>query len=241
MAKLYNLARMTSNTTGTGSTIALTTAVSGFLSFANAGVSNGDVIDYAIKDGANSEIGTATYSSAGPQLTGRTVTKSTNSNAAINLSGTAEAFISPRAETLNDASLLTTGSLDPSRLGNMSKISGTLGADVTMTSAGTWYDGASIAQGTSGTWFVVGTISFSDTVASVFNARLWDGTTILASAATRVSVSGSGPGSLTLCGIITNPAGNLKISAKTNNNGSKIVFNFSGDSKDGTINAIRIG
>lgn len=100
MAKLYNLARMTSNTTGTGSTIALLSAVSGYLTFALAGAANGDVIDYAIKDGSASEVGTATYSSTGPQLTGRTVTKSTNSNAAISLSGTAEVFISPRAETL---------------------------------------------------------------------------------------------------------------------------------------------
>jgi len=99
MAKLFNLARMTTATAGTG-TITLGSAVSGFLTFALAGVANGDVVDYAIKDGANSEIGTATYSTSGPSLTGRTVTKSTNSNAAINLSGTAEVFISPRAETL---------------------------------------------------------------------------------------------------------------------------------------------
>lgn len=117
-SKLYNLARMSSNTTGTGSTIALVAAVSGYLSFANAGVANGDVIDYAIKDGSNSEIGTATYSTTGPQLTGRTVTKSTNANAAINLSGNAQVFITPRAETLNDASSLTTGTVATARLGS---------------------------------------------------------------------------------------------------------------------------
>lgn len=118
MGKLFNLARMSSTTTGTGSTIALDGgAVTGCLTFAQSGVSNGDVIDYAIKDGNNSEIGTATYSSTGPQLTGRTVTNSTNSNAAINLSGAAEVFISPRAQTLNDAALIKTGTLDPARWG----------------------------------------------------------------------------------------------------------------------------
>jgi hypothetical protein len=98
MAKLYNLARMTTATTGTG-TITLGAAVSGYLSFAGAGVANGDVVSYAIKDGNNSEIGTGTYTSSGTALT-RNVSKSTNSNAAINLSGTAEVFITPRAEDL---------------------------------------------------------------------------------------------------------------------------------------------
>lgn len=114
MAKLYNLARMTTATTGTG-TITLGSAVSGYLTFAQAGVANADVVDYAIKDGSNSEIGTGTYTSSGTTLT-RTVTKSTNSNAAINLSGSAEVFISPRAETLNDASVLTSGTLSVARI-----------------------------------------------------------------------------------------------------------------------------
>jgi hypothetical protein len=105
MAKLFNLARMTTTTTGTG-TITLGAAVSGYLSFAGAGVANSDVIDYAIKDGNSSEIGIGTYSSSGPTLT-RTVTKSTNSNSPINLSGAAEVFITPRAETLNGAAQLS--------------------------------------------------------------------------------------------------------------------------------------
>ena len=60
MAKLYNLARMTTATTGAG-TITLGSAVSGFLSFAGAGAANGDVVSYGILDGANSEVGTGTY------------------------------------------------------------------------------------------------------------------------------------------------------------------------------------
>lgn len=98
MSKLYNLARMTTATAGTG-TITLGAAVSGYLTFALAGVANLDVVSYGIKDGANSEVGTGTYTSAGTTLT-RSVTKSTNSNAAISLSGAAEVFITPRAEDL---------------------------------------------------------------------------------------------------------------------------------------------
>ena len=93
MAKLFNLARMTTATTGTG-TITLGSAVSGFLSFAGAGVANGDVVSYGIEDGANREVGTGTYTSSGTTLS-RTVISSTNSNSAISLSGSAQVFITP--------------------------------------------------------------------------------------------------------------------------------------------------
>src|ERR1700675_3294978 len=98
MAKLYNLARMTTATTGTG-TITLGAAVSGYLSFSQSGVADGTTVSYGINDGANSEVGTGVYAASGTTLT-RTVTKSTNSNAAISLSGTAQVFITPRAEDL---------------------------------------------------------------------------------------------------------------------------------------------
>lgn len=99
MGKLYNLARMSTATTGTG-TITLGSAVSGYLSFAGAGAVDGDVVSYGIKDGTNSEVGYGTYTATGTTLT-RNVTKSTNSNAAISLSGSAEVFITPRAEELS--------------------------------------------------------------------------------------------------------------------------------------------
>src|SRR4051794_9236629 len=97
---LHNLARMTTATTGAG-TITLGVAVSGYLTFAQAGVIDGETVSYGIKDGANSEIGTAPYTASGTLLGARNVTRSTNSNAAISLSGAAEVFITPRAEDLN--------------------------------------------------------------------------------------------------------------------------------------------
>lgn len=114
MAKLANLARMTvSSAPGTGSSITLGSAVAGHITFVNAGIANGNVITYAIRDGANSEIGTATYSTTGPSLTGRTVLNSTNGNAAINASANAEVFItasaSDFAEKANVASPAFTG------------------------------------------------------------------------------------------------------------------------------------
>jgi hypothetical protein len=98
MAKLYNLARMTTATTGTG-TITLGAAVSGYLTFSQSGVTDGTTVSFGINDGANSEIGTGVYTASETTLT-RTVTKSTNSNAAITLSGTAQVFITPRAEDI---------------------------------------------------------------------------------------------------------------------------------------------
>jgi len=102
-ASLYNLARMTTGTTGAG-TITLGSAVSGFLSFSAAGVSDGETVTYAIQDGTASEIGRGVYTASGTTLT-RSVLKSTNSNAAISLSGSAQVFITAAAE---DFSVRTT-------------------------------------------------------------------------------------------------------------------------------------
>lgn len=94
--KLKNLARMTTATTGTG-TITLGSATPGFLSFAGAGVSDGDVVRYAINDGANSEFGYGVYTASGTTLT-RNVETSTNSNNPISLSGNAQVVITPSAQ-----------------------------------------------------------------------------------------------------------------------------------------------
>lgn len=94
--KLYNLAKMNTATTGTG-TITLSTAVSGFLTFALSGVSNGETVTYIIEDGANREIGYGVYTATGTTLT-RNVLKSTNSDAAINLSGSATVGITAARE-----------------------------------------------------------------------------------------------------------------------------------------------
>lgn len=231
---------MTTATTGTG-TITLGAAVSGYLSFLQAGVQDGDVVDYAISDGSNSEIGTGTYTASGTTLT-RTVTKSTNTNAAISLSGSAQVFISPRAETLNDASALTQGTLPAARLPfSASPITASLTADVSLTSTAAFFDGPSVAQGTVGTWFVSGRITFNDsaTQAEAF-CKLWDGTTVIDSGA--VITSGAGAFmTMSLSGVITSPAGNLKISVKDQSSASgKIIFNQSGNAKDSTITAFRI-
>jgi hypothetical protein len=91
MAKLYNAARMTTTTTGTG-TLTFGSVVSGYISFAQAGLQDGDKVSYAIIDGAAIEIGRGIYSINGPSLT-RTVVQSTNGNAPLVLTGNAEVYI----------------------------------------------------------------------------------------------------------------------------------------------------
>ena len=110
---LGNRAKMSTSTTGTG-TITLGSALSGYQTFAQAGITNGQTVRYAIEDGTNFEIGSGVFTSSGTTLT-RNVTESSNSDNAINLSGSGEVFITASAADIfvNDGatSLTTTGTI----------------------------------------------------------------------------------------------------------------------------------
>ena len=98
MAKLFNRAKMTTSTTGSG-TVTLSAAANGFQSFADAGVSDGDVIQYVIEEGSAWEIGTGAYSATGTSLT-RTPSESSSGGAAISLGGTARVSITAVASQI---------------------------------------------------------------------------------------------------------------------------------------------
>lgn len=101
VVKLYNLARMTTATTGTGTiTLGSAATVNGvlYLTFAQAGISNSETVMYGIADTNNSEVGYGVYTSAGTTLSRAAILRSTNSNTAISLSGSAQVFILGLAE-----------------------------------------------------------------------------------------------------------------------------------------------
>jgi hypothetical protein len=101
MARLYDLARMSTLTTGTG-TVTLNIAMSGCLTFDQAGVQDGDIVTYGIAEGANTEVGRGTYAAAGKTLSRDTVLASTNSGGKITLAGSAEVYITILAEDLEE-------------------------------------------------------------------------------------------------------------------------------------------
>lgn len=123
-----------------------------------------------------------------------------------------------------------------------SQITNSLGADVLLNNTAAYFDGPSVAQGTSGTWFATGTVTLTDTAGSSnFHAKLWDGTTVIASGISTTAGGTSFFMTITLSGYLASPAGNIRISVKdaTSTNG-KILFNQTGNSKDSTITAYRI-
>lgn len=87
-----NRARMATTTTGTGTIDLDGGAVSGYQTFAAAGVSNGDVVRYVIEDGTAWEIGTGTFTDAATDTLSRTLTES-STGSLLNLSGSAEVYI----------------------------------------------------------------------------------------------------------------------------------------------------
>lgn len=96
------------STAGTG-TLTLTTAVTPYLTAAQAGMRDGDTVDYSIIDGtANTESGYGVLGSTQTTLT-RNVVVSTNSNALINLSGSAVVRITPMTRSFQTVTTMTHG------------------------------------------------------------------------------------------------------------------------------------
>lgn len=151
------------------------------------------------------------------------------------------------AQVSNGTGILVSGTCTITTVGtctvatNLVRAANSLGADVLLNNTANYFDGPSTAQGTSGTWLASGTVTLLDTAGpAAFFCKLWDGTTVIASAAT-LAPTATLPVSLSLSGFLTTPAANIRISCRDGTaTTGKIVFNSSANSKDSTLTVVQI-
>lgn len=146
------------------------------------------------------------------------------------------------AAKVDDATLQAVSGVLSTKNPVLSKVTGALSGDVSLNNTGQYFTGPSVTLGT-GIWFVMGTVCLTDSLAGVvqINCKLWDGTTVISSAATKNQVANF-VSAVTLSGVITNPGANVEISCNDQSaTTGKILYNQSGNSKDSHITAFRIG
>lgn len=128
-----------------------------------------------------------------------------------------------------------------SNLGLGVSVTNVLAADVALSDTSAYFDGPMVAQGTAGTWFVIATVTLRDTgAAATFAAKLWDGANVIATAITSTAAAAAYD-AITLAGVITNPAGNLRVSVRDFTAPTGIIrANGSALGKDTILTAIRL-
>jgi hypothetical protein len=123
---------------------------------------------------------------------------------------------------------------------SLSTASNSIGSNVNLTNTGLYFDGPSMAQGSSGTWYASGTVVLespgtNDNVV----CKLWDGTTVIDNAVATVATGFYI--SMSLSGIIASPAANIRISCKdTGSTSGVIVSTADSVSKSSSITGVRI-
>lgn len=124
---------------------------------------------------------------------------------------------------------------------NLSTLTNSLGAVVNLNNTGSFFTGPTVAQGTSGTWLASGTVTVGDTAgAAQINCKLWDGTTVIASAGVNVTAANV-RAAIALSGVIASPAGNINIACQDQTATTGFMANnFSSQGKDSTVTVIRI-
>lgn len=124
---------------------------------------------------------------------------------------------------------------------NLTTATNALGSDVNLSNTANFFDGPSMAQGTTGTWYASGAVTMTDSAASAaFVCKLWDGTTVIASGVV-TSLNASAAAQISLSGILASPAANIRISCKdlSSVNG-KMTASVGSQTKEGVVTGFRI-
>jgi hypothetical protein len=124
--------------------------------------------------------------------------------------------------------------------GGLATANNTLASNVSLSNTSNYFDGPSMTQGTTGTWWISGNVQLDSSSSDVFRCKLWDGTTVI-SAFEDFNFAGDGGINRTLSGFLASPAGNIRISCRdiSSTNGL-IEANESANHADSTIWGIRI-
>lgn len=145
--------------------------------------------------------------------------------------------------TSGSASDLGTGTLPTARLGGLSAITNSLGSNTALNNS-TYTNGPIIAQGTTGTWYVTGTVTLTDSATTaLISCKIFDTVTttnILSSVAEHAQVAGLNS-SVSMSGFLATPGGSIALACKSSAAAtSSMVFNASGNSKDSTLTGFRV-
>lgn len=121
------------------------------------------------------------------------------------------------------------------------QITNSLSGDVNLSNTSNYFDGPSVSQGATGTWFCSGSATVVDTAGGAsFSAKLWDGTTVADSGLVGTT-STNQTAIIALSGYLATPAANVRISVKDSSSTSGVIkFNASGNSKDSTLSCFRV-
>lgn len=147
LSKLFNRAKMTvTGTPGTG-TLTLNAAVTGYMSFATAGIADGDIVSYVIEDGAAWELGQGTYTAAGTTLARTTViASSAGGTTKISATSAAQVYLTVLAADFNQAAALLGTTLAANVVTSSLTSFGTLTATINSTASTPLYGASSITN-----------------------------------------------------------------------------------------------
>lgn len=241
------ISRAGADTINVGSTSVVISGAGGGLTFTTDGVSNWGTPVQTVSTGGTGRTALTNHGvlvgAAANPITQLAV--GSNGTFLAGATGADPAFVTMSQDcTMTAAGVMTCTKTNNVSFGNYATLSAgqltnSLAADVNLNNTANYFDGPSVAQGTSGTWFASGSVTLTGASADQIFCKLWDGTTVIATG--QSSIASGLPQTMALSGYLATPAGNIRISCRdpTGTTG-KIVFNSTTLGKDATISAFRI-